>query len=50
MAVFRTVQAKIEFGNLRQVLDKADWSDEEITHLIHMYYIGIENADEEDVF
>jgi len=49
MAIFRSVQAKIEFGRLRQVLDKANWTDEEITHLIDMYYTGIENSDEEDV-
>lgn len=42
MAEFRVIQAKIESGIMRQMLEKNDWTDEEIDHLYEMYYKGIE--------
>lgn len=46
MVAFRVVQAKIETGNMRQMLEKNHWTDEEIDHLYEMYYKGIEHSDE----
>jgi len=42
MADFRVVQAKIETGKMRQMLERNNWTDEEIDHLYEMYYAGIE--------